>query len=76
MNAFSAALLTRYAGVPPCSMAASEPASLETLTMRPRALRRSRGSRISVVRQGPSTLVSHVSCTTARSAVAARCQVS
>ena len=57
-------------------MLASDPASLETFTMRPWPLARSSGRKVRLVCQAPSRLTSSASLTTWRSAVLARCQVS
>jgi hypothetical protein len=57
-------------------MLASDPASLETLTMRPWPLARSSGRNARLACQAPSRLTSSASLATRRSAVLARCQVS
>jgi hypothetical protein len=57
-------------------MPASDPASLETFTMRPWPLARSKGNRLRLVCQAPSRLTSSASRTTWRFAVLACYQVS
>ena len=75
VNAFSAALLTLYAGVP-ALISLIEPEPLDTLTIRPWALCFSCGRRASVVRQAPNRFVSSASWTWSRSAVLASAHVS
>jgi hypothetical protein len=57
-------------------MLASEPPSLDTLTIRPCGLARSSGSSAWVTRHAPSRFVSSASVTMPRSASAAVCHVS
>src|SRR5262245_54533750 len=63
VSALRAAFDVLYAGVPPPS-AESDPASDDTLTIRPWSLRRSSGTIAIVVRHAPKRFVSNASRTT------------
>ena len=68
VSALSATFETLYAGVPP-PILVSDPLSLDTFTIRPARLLRSKDRNASHICHAPNKLVSNASCTTLKSAV-------
>jgi len=75
VSAFRAAFVVEYAGVP-APIEGSEPASEDTLTIRPHPAFRIIGANAWAIRHAPNTFTSNASRTTFQSAFSTFCQVS